>query len=752
MNAALRAGATVLCGLALACSSAMAQEPVRTVVEPNDTADTTAAFDSAPVVISASRWNERTSTVSREIITITPAQIARQNPPTTADAIAQTGLVHVQKSQLGGGSPMLRGYGANTVLLVVDGVRMNNAIYRAGNLQNSITIDGAALDAAEILFGPGSVQYGSDALGGAMVFTTRRPTFADSGRTHDGGTAFLRYGSAANLAAGSVAIDVGSDVLASSTVISVSRFGDLTGGANFMSAYPTFGRRDWYVERIDGVDTERANNNPATQVPSGYAQINLLENLHWRLSKGATLEYGGQFTTSTNVPRYDRLVERRNNQPRFAEWYYGPQLWTMHSLTYRTGNGSWLADEAAITASMQYYEESRNDRPFQNDLLRSQNETVWVGSLNADLRRSLSEDPSAEIDLYYGIEAYLNDVQSAGQRRNIVTNVITPAASRYPNGGSTVSSAAAYAQLRYGFSDRLTVSVGVRGTWYDLRSSIADTSVFPYPFTDLSLTTSAFTGSFGATWVATPELTLHANAASGFRAPNVDDIAKVFETGPGVLVIPNSSLGPEYVRTLEAGLLWQPSRRLSFEVNGYTSWATDAIEVRPSTLNGQDTIDLDGTPTAIYANTNIGQARISGATARLQTWLVSNLQALATVSYTYGIDTDANAPVSHIPPAFGTVQLTWREPTWSVGAQFWWAAAQTFDQIPMDDEAKIGINYTQDGTPAWRRLDLSASYRPLSTLEVIVQMENLFDLNYHTFASGISAPGRNLVVSVRYGW
>ena len=142
-------------------------------------ADTSDIFDASEVVISASRWDEQARTVSREITKVTPLEIQRRNPPTTADALAQTGVVHVQKSQLGGGSPMLRGFAANAVLMVVDGVRINNAIYRGGNLQNVINVDAASLDGLEVLFGPGSVQYGSDALGGVMNFRTRQPFFAD---------------------------------------------------------------------------------------------------------------------------------------------------------------------------------------------------------------------------------------------------------------------------------------------------------------------------------------------------------------------------------------------------------------------------------------------------------------------------------------------------------------------------------------------------------------------------------------------
>ena len=81
-----------------------------------------------------------------------------RNPQTTADLLGQIGSVFIQKSQMGGGSPMIRGFATNRVLMVADGVRMNNAIYRSGNNQNIISIDPFSLEDAEVIFGPGSIN------------------------------------------------------------------------------------------------------------------------------------------------------------------------------------------------------------------------------------------------------------------------------------------------------------------------------------------------------------------------------------------------------------------------------------------------------------------------------------------------------------------------------------------------------------------------------------------------------------------
>ena len=130
------------------------------------------------VVLSVSRFKQKKQEVPQKTISIRPEEIAFSNPQTSADLLQSTGKVFVQKSQLGGGSPMIRGFATNRLLLTVDGVRMNNAIFRSGNSQNIISIDPLAVNETEVVLGPGSVIYGSDAIGGVMNFYTLKPVFS----------------------------------------------------------------------------------------------------------------------------------------------------------------------------------------------------------------------------------------------------------------------------------------------------------------------------------------------------------------------------------------------------------------------------------------------------------------------------------------------------------------------------------------------------------------------------------------------
>jgi hemoglobin/transferrin/lactoferrin receptor protein len=209
--------------------------------------------------------------VAQKIQVISTAELQFQNQSSTADVMSNTGNVFVQKSQLGGGSPIIRGFETNKVLLVVDGIRMNNAIYRGGHLQNIITIDNSMLERAEIIFGPGSTVYGSDAIGGVMNFTTKNPTLSSMNKTLVKAGAYTRYFSAAKGYAAHADVSVGTNKFGSLTSFTFSSFGDLKQGSVRSPFVGNFGERPWSVERINGVDSIVTSSNKNVQVGSGYS-------------------------------------------------------------------------------------------------------------------------------------------------------------------------------------------------------------------------------------------------------------------------------------------------------------------------------------------------------------------------------------------------------------------------------------------------------------------------------------------------
>lgn len=268
-------------------------------------------------VISASKWKQNIREVPNKVKILDSIAISFSNPQTAADLLGNSNEVFIQKSQLGGGSPMIRGFATNSVLLVIDGVRMNNAIYRSGNLQNVISLDPHVIENAEVIFGPGSVVYGSDALGGVMDFHTKRVLLSTGEEKNFSLNSFARYSSANSENTGHLDFNIGTKKWAFLTSISYSDYEDLKMGSKKNPGY----QRNEYVQRINNADSVFSNSDPDIQKFSGYSQINLMQKVRFRPGKDLNLNYSFHLSRLSDVPRYDRLIQQKNDNPKYAEWY-----------------------------------------------------------------------------------------------------------------------------------------------------------------------------------------------------------------------------------------------------------------------------------------------------------------------------------------------------------------------------------------------------------------------------------------------
>lgn len=263
----------------------------------------TASRNLEEAVVYTNKFAEKKKNLAQKIDVITAAVIARYNSQNTGDLLIGTGNVFVQKSQQGGSSPVVRGFEASRVLLLVDGVRMNNAIYRAGHLQNVITVDQNMLERAEVMYGPSSTIHGSDALGGAIQFRTKSPLLATSGKTLIKGSAFARYSTANQEKTGHADLSIGGSKLAWLQSYTFSEFGDMKMGSNYPDRYPDFGRRSRYIETVNGVDQVVANKDDRVQKFSGYSQWDITQKLLFKQSDKVSHKLNLQYSNSTDVPR-----------------------------------------------------------------------------------------------------------------------------------------------------------------------------------------------------------------------------------------------------------------------------------------------------------------------------------------------------------------------------------------------------------------------------------------------------------------
>ncbi|WP_027138228.1 TonB-dependent receptor [Gaetbulibacter saemankumensis] len=705
--------------------------------------------DLSEIVISASKFKQHKDEVPQKILSLNKSNIEFSNPQTSADLLESSGSVYIQKSQLGGGSPMIRGFSTNRLLITVDGVRMNNAIFRGGNLQNVISIDPFSVQNTEITLGSGSVIYGSDAIGGVMSFYTLKPKLSVGSEFNMRSNAVLRYATANQEKTGHFDFNLGLKKWAFVTSASYSDFDHLRMGKYGPKEY----LRPEFVITNNGKDQMVENKNPRIQRPTGYNQFNLMQKVHFKANENFDFDLGIFYTTTSNYPRYDRLIRYRRGNLRSAEWNYGPQQWFMSNFQVtKLSSSSNLYDKIKITLAYQNFKESRLDRDFQSEIRNVRKEAVDAYSFNMDLEKLLS----SKTEFFYGLEYIFNKVSSKGHEEDILTNQNVPTVSRYPN-GATWQSIAAYSSIKYKPNSKFVLQSGVRYNHILSRANFQENNRYlNLPFNTSNINTGALTGTAGFSWTPNPILQWRFNLSSAFRAPNIDDIGKVFDSEPGSVVVPNDNLKSEYAYGGDLGVKLNFNKKFVLDLGTYYTYLDNALVRRDFILNGESEIMYDGTLSNVQAIQNASKAWIYGFEIGMKIAISKGVNFTSQYNVIGGSEVDGNieVPVRHVAPNFGSSHLIWTNNNLKIDLFANYNDELSFYQLAPSEQSKDYI-YAIDGngnpySPAWYTFNVRTQYQLSSDASLILSLENITDQRYKTYSSGIAAPGRNLIVSFRY--
>lgn len=728
------------------------------------------------VVVSVTRSKQKKNRIAEQIEVVSSRDIKNIAPQSSADLLAKVPSIKVQKSQFGGGSPVLRGMEANRVLLVVDGVRMNNAIYRKGHLQNGITVSPSILDRVEVLFGPSAVMYGSDALGGVIHYYTKSLKTSEFNEVES--SIFSRYSSVNNEITTSLGTELSFQKWASYTSVSYSNFGDLKMGTNRKHGYEDWGKVFEYSNnsKTFANPTSVINEDPTLQKNTGFSQLDILQKVFIPISNELELLFNVQYSESSDIPRFDRLTEYTSSGDlKFAEWSYGPQKrFMISSQVLLSEVNNWI-DNGTITVAYQDITESRIQRKFSEIDKRSyRNENVDVFSVNGDFSVGLTKRKDRIFS--YGFELVYNKVHSKSQGDNLIidpnTSLITGVSdnykvqSRYPDGGSDYFTQAVYAEYRQDLNSKNTLNTGLRFTGTQLNAKWIDDTFITLPDSDISLKNAALTATLGHVYKPTRNTKFSAVLSSGFRSPNVDDVGKIREKG-GNVTVPNIVLKPEFAYNSEIGVLQYFNNRLfSVGANAYYTLLNNYIIRAPFDINtqqeGDSEIEYDGEMAKVFANVNRGQAYIYGGSVNFRGEIDEHWLFRGGVNYTKGKTYDTRENMSSIPPIFGNLGVTYKIKKFDFDIEYEFNAAKkpseyninegidNIEQTPVVDENADSEIEKYAGTPSWELFHFSVFYEVSRDLELQFRTTNIFDRHYKEFASGISAPGRNFSASVRY--
>lgn len=696
-------------------------------------------------VIAASRWRQNSQDIPRKVRHLDGEKLSLRAPSNTADWLGSSGEVFVQKSQLGGGSPMIRGFSANRLLYSVDGVRMNTAIFRSGNLQNVISLDPFAIQTTEILFGPGSVMYGSDAIGGVMAFETLSP---ELNKEQLSGNVLGRFSSAYSEKTLHGDLSYGSGKWAFLSSASYFNYGDLKMGNN---GGPDSYLRNEYQVTENETDIQVTNPDPLVQVGSGYKQLNLMQKVRFQSDNNTIWDYGFHYSKSTDIPRYDRLIEKRDGALRFARWDYGPQIWMMNTFRFtHTADRGWF-DQVKVILAHQFFEESRIDRRFGQKEEFDRIEKVHAFSLNADFLKNLND----ENYLTYGLETVLNKVNSTGRVTDISSNQISPASARYPN--SDWKSLAAYGNYHVKIRGNLQFQTALRYNYTNLAADFSNNlDFFPLPFSESTNQYHSFTGNIGLIFKPEPSFAISPLLSTGFRAPNVDDIGKIFDSEPGTVIVPNPDLRPEYAYNAEVNFNKHFQNSVRIDFTAFYTLLDQAMVRRPFSLNGESEIIYEGELSQVLALQNAAFAKVYGIQTGIEVALSKRLLLTSRYNWQKGteeLDDESTSPSRHAAPAFGLTRLAYQSKRLKLEFTSQYSAERSFEDMPEEERGKPAI-YAMDEngnpySPAWVVFNFNSTYDLIPGFELSAGIENIGDKRYRPYSSGIVASGRNFTLGLK---
>ena len=707
------------------------------------------------VVISASKFSQKFREVPKKVTQINRSMIEFTNPMTSADLLERGGYVYIQKSQLGGGSPMIRGLSTNRLVLSVDGVRLNNAIFRSGNIHNVISISPMNIENTEVIMGSASVLYGSDAIGGVMNFYTKKAKLSNDSNPNIQININSRYSSASNEKMYHIDFNYGLEKISFLSSFSKSDFDDLTMGIHGPSDYL---RPNYVTQNSAGDDVLVTNSKPRVQRNTGYSQTNFMQKILYEPNEDLSIDIGIHFSKTGNIPRYDRLIRTNENEGLYySEWYYGPQEWLLinSQLTFIPKETKFY-DELKFGTSLQRFSESRNSRRFSDSFLKSREEELDIFSLNLDLFKKISENSN----ITYGLEMIENKVGSFAKSINISDLSETPISTRYPD-NSSLNSLGLYVNYKTKIIEDVFFQSGVRYSSTVLKSDLSqNNSYYDFMYENTTLENGAFVGGIGLSWVRNIYNNWKFNINTAFRSPNIDDLAKVFDSEPGSVVVPNPDLKPERSFGLEFGGYFRTKNNIELDFSSYVTYLYNSFIRDDFTLsNGVSEIIYDGELSQIQALQNSSKSFIYGIEFGINMFLNKNFRMKSQHNLIAGYELDDlpfGMPVRHIPPNYGNFHLIYNNGDFTIDTYLNYNSKISFNNLAESERAKPYMYALDENgnpySPSWMTFNVRSKYSFSKILNINFTVENITNKLYRPYSSGISAPGINFIFSFSYAY
>lgn len=621
------------------------------------------------------------------ISSITNKQIVEKGARTTPEALQGVSGVFIQKTNHGGGSAFLRGLTGNQTLIVLDGIRLNNAIYRYGPNQYLNTIDMFTVDKIDVLKGIGAVEYGSDAMGGVIHVKTKENASKDLNKISLNNTSkFISNGIEKT---NRTAIQYATNKWDFIGGISLKKYGDLVGGENI-----------------------------GKQNPTGYNELNYDLKTRIKLSNQGELIYSSQNTIQNNIPIYHKIVLEnfKTNQTDY-------QIHYLNYLKYKyTSNKKWIS-EIIINASTQRSIEQRSIQKNNSSIFRNEADTVK----NIGLTAEIVSKPNKNWTMNSGFDYYKDKIFSEAIETSSELNTQVFKRGLYPN-GSIYKNSSIFNIHNLNFN-KLNIVAGLRYNFLHIQMN-------ELTLGNIAIKPSALVSNFGFNYQLNQHSFLFGSITTGYRAPNIDDLGSL-----GIVdfryEIPSYDLRPEKSLNTEIGYKFR-SNKIDFSIAAFKMKLKDIIArvlVDGKVISGYN----------VYNKKNIESSYINGAEVNY-TYLVSKFLTWHTnATYTYGQNVTKNEPMRRIPPLFGQNKISFVKKNKTLAITHQFAGKQ--DRLAQGDKDDNRIGKL--GTPGWNIFNIDAGWE-FKNLSLNTSLINISNVQYKTHGSGVYGMGRAINLTIQW--
>ena len=620
------------------------------------------------------------------VSSIAAKQIQQNGARTTPEALMGVSGVFLQKTNHGGGSAFIRGLTGNQTLLVIDGIRINNATYRYGPNQYLNTIDMFTLKKIDILKGIGAIEYGSDAMGGVIQMETKQNSLKDVGKLHISNTSkFLTHQMESTNRTEVQFAQKKWDFIGG---ISLKKYGDIWGGGNV-----------------------------GKQTPTGYSENNYDLKTKIKIDNKQEITISSQNTAQKNIPIYHKILLEN-----FRANQMDDQIHNLHYVKYKYKGNNKLVNELIVNTSIQRSIENRSIQKNNAVIIRNENDTIHTTGITAEI----ISKPTSFWTINTGFDYYKDRVNSIANELNTITSNQIIKRGLYPN-KSTYNNSSLFS-IHYITAGKFKMITGIRYNFLNIK--ITDTDLG-----NIALKPSALVTNFGINYQVNKNNAVFGSFTSGYRAPNIDDLGTL-----GIVdfryEIPSYDLKPEKSLNVEIGYKYNSPKR-NFTVSVFNMQLKDIIArviVDGKVINGYN----------VYNKKNIESSYIKGAEFSYSQVLHSGFVVQTNATYTYGQNVSKNEPMRRIPPFFGQTSIAWNHKNITLACRHQFAGNQIRLAKGDLDDNRIG----KSGTPGWNTLNIDANIA-LKHLDININLINLLNEKYKTHGSGVFGMGRAVGLMVR---